>query len=198
MAVSKRSKKTAEVSIDPKLIYQPDSSVDLEIGLIVYQSDDGRYLPITPDIIANTAKSFAGIVYSFEGPNYFYLKQSPGPLMYRYPLTKEYFNLDSNGRVLEEEPNPALIPGEFGDILYLSNSEPGKLAGESGDASGIIVGVKQRYGWLYQPEQKGCVAGRVNSTGEGCAITSIDSIDCENGELVVNITKGYVHGTYSS
>jgi len=157
MVARRRDKTIGHLRPDPKLIYQPGIKSELEIGMVVYQDCDGDYKPA----LAKPGKSIvSGIVWDFQGEDYFFLHQGDGPMMYRFPLTKDYFDTDSNGKIREDAPDTTLIPGEFGQFLYLSDTDPGRLTHvapvTSQDSCRVIIGKKQQYGFLYQPSERFC------------------------------------------
>jgi len=156
MSISRRDKTTGHFHTDPVLIYQINAKNTLEIGQIVYQDTDGDYKPA---LACENKSVISGIVWEFQGDNYFYLKQSDAPMMYRFPLTKDFFTLDINGKVQDDSPDPTKIPGNFGQLLYLSDIIPGGLTHVPPTTEGsckVIVGKKQKYGFLFQPVERTC------------------------------------------
>jgi hypothetical protein len=158
MSVSRRGKTEGPLKHDAKLIQQESASSTLEVGQLVYLDDDGLYKPAIASLGTPKTSIVVGVVWSFEGPNQFYLQQTDSPLFYRFPLTKDYFEVDTNGRVRENAPNAVKIPGNLGDYLYLSHVTPGGLSHVApyDDLCQVIVGTKQPYGWLYQPNLNSC------------------------------------------
>jgi hypothetical protein len=110
MSISRRDKTIGHIHTDPKLIYQSGAGSTLKVGQVVYQDCDGVYRPA---LACPDKSDVCGIVWDIEGENQFYLKQSDSPMMYRFPLTKDYFTTDINGKVLDNSPNPLKIPGRL-------------------------------------------------------------------------------------
>ena len=170
MVTRRRDKTIGHIHTDPRIIYQPNAQNDLEIGQIVYLDCDGIFKPA----LATPEKSnIAGVVWSFEGANHFYLHQGDGPMMYRFPLTKEFFTTDIDGRVIEDIPDPIKVPGQLGELLYLSPTEPGALtyiAPTDPDHCIVVVGKKMRYGFLYQPGERSCCANTITAFCNGLPV----------------------------
>lgn len=167
MSTRRRDKTVGHYHIDPKLIIQEDASSTLEVGMMVYLDSDGLYKPAVAIPTEPEKSNVCGIVWDFEGPDQFYLRQGATPLMYRHPLGPDWFEKDSNGRVREEAPSPSLIPGDMGAYLYLSPSNPGYLTHippyedqstqcECNELCSVVVGIKQQYGWFYDPSVNTC------------------------------------------
>jgi hypothetical protein len=156
MVTRRRDKTIGHIHTDPRIIYQVDAQESLEVGQLVYLDCDGIFKPA----LAVPGKSqVAGVVWSFEGPHHFYLHQGDGPMLYRFPLTPEFFTTDSNGRVQEDSPEPTKIPGKLGQELYLSDTVPGGIthvAPTGLDVCKVIVGKKMAYGFLYHTEPPEC------------------------------------------
>jgi hypothetical protein len=154
MTVRYRDKTVGHIHNDPIYITQADASSELKIGQVVYLDACGKFLPA----MAIVGKSnVVGVVWSIESPHSFYLKQTPGPLMYRFPLTKEYFAMIGD-KVIENQPSSEKIPGDIGANLYLSATEAGSITNvpaiSGGDISctNTLVGTKMPYGWLFDPK----------------------------------------------
>lgn len=186
MVSRRRDKTIGHIHTDPRIIYQPDAQETLEIGMLVYLDCDGVFKPA----LAVPEKSeLAGVVWSFEGPHNFYLHQGDGPMLYRFPLTPEFFSSDGDGRVRENAPDPILIPGHLGDLLYLSPTEPGRMTHvrPTGiDECEVVVGKKMQYGFLYQPGDPVCCSNKIDvfCNGEpvgvmGSGYTSSVTVDCD-------------------
>lgn len=167
MSTRRRDKTVGHYHIDPKLIIQEDASSTLEVGMMVYLDSDGLYKPAVAIPTEPEKSNVCGVVWDFEGPDQFYLRQGATPLMYRHPLGPDWFEKDSNGRVREEAPSPSLIPGDMGAYLYLSPSNPGYLTHippyedqttqcECNELCSVVVGIKQQYGWFYDPSVNTC------------------------------------------
>lgn len=138
---------------DPKLIEQINCQHTLFIGSPVYMDSNGFYQLACAN--SKTTAYVHGIVYGFKGQNHFYLKCNYGHLTYRFPLTPNYFNKDSNNLPIETSTNPYYLPGSPGDTLWLSEKIPGRMVTTSptGENSvGSIVGYKTQNGFIFQPK----------------------------------------------
>lgn len=135
---------------NPIRIEQTNVKSSLFIGGLVYQDTMGIFHLCNYSSYKSSLP--VGIVWEFEGDNAFYLFQDDGPMKYRFPLGKDFFNLDVNGNVIEDSPNNDYIPGNYGDNLYLSETYPGRL---QNTIPGIIswcphrIAVKQTYGFYF-------------------------------------------------
>lgn len=204
MSTRRRDKTIGHFHTDPKLIEQLNAQSELEIGQVVYQDNTGKYLPAE----ACVDKSLVcGFVWDFEGPNHFYLKQGDTPLMYRFPLTKDFFLLDANGKVREDSPNPTKIPGNYGKNLYLSDTNPGwytHVPPTSVGSCRVIIGKKQKYGWLYQPQENFCSQYVAAYCGGGLIgyfsndSTSVISFDCSGCSTISVQLSGSCQTTIDS
>lgn len=204
MSTRKRDKTIGHFHTDPKLIEQTNAQSELEIGQVVYQDCNGKYLPA--EACANKS-IVCGVVWDFEGPNHFYLRQGDTPLMYRFPLTKDFFLVDANGRVREDSPDPTKIPGDYGQFLYLSDTNPGWYSHVTPTSVGsckVILGKKQKYGWLYQPSERTCheyVAAYCNDGFLGYFSddsTPMISFDCSGCSTITVQLSGTCQNTIDS
>jgi hypothetical protein len=146
----------AHVHGDPKLILQENVKDSLPIGKVVYLDKDSNTYKLALSTASDVRKSWVqGLVWSYVGKDKFYLRTTPGPMGYRFPLTKGYFLDDL------KTPDPNVIPGEFGDILWLSESGEGGLQNSRPVNSNpnLIIGYKTNYGFLYQPKFIECCGG---------------------------------------
>jgi hypothetical protein len=158
MANSQHKDKTiGHIHTDPKLIQQTNCKNTLKIGMLVYVDPyDELYKPALSTPIEITS-NVLGVVWGFVGANKFYLRTLPGPMEYRFPLTKDYFNM--NGKVIDElSPNNDLIPGDLGDRLWLSETQEGRMQSTKplGGNITLMVGYKTKYGFVYQPKYICC------------------------------------------
>ena len=185
MVSRRRDKTIGHIHTDPRIIYQPDAKETLEIGMVVYLDCDGVFKPA----LAVPEKSdVAGVIWSFEDVHHFYLHQGDGPMLYRFPLTPDYFSKDSDGRVRENAPDITLIPGNLGDPLYLSPDNPGRLTHVKPTGINeceVQVGIKMAYGFLYQPSTPNCCNNKIDAfcNGDpvgvmGMGYTANITVDC--------------------
>ena len=132
---------------DPKLIHQINCKNTLHLGSIVYLDTDYNYKLAYSDSNSDnmTTSLVQGVVYGFKGNDYFYLKINPGPMEYKYPLDKKFFNYDGT-------PSDLYIPGNIGSTLWLSEYIPGKLQSVQPTNNPVIIGYKTDYGFLYRPK----------------------------------------------
>lgn len=147
-------KSVSHYHTDPKIIEQPNIGL-FKPGLILYLDEDtGLY----DYAIATSLKKsrIAGIVWEVYGKDKISLRVEPTPLIYELPLGPEFFNLDVNGKVAVTEPNWDYIPGEFGRILYLSETAPGRMQQQYPVNFKVIAGYKTLDGFIFRPERLGC------------------------------------------
>jgi len=149
-----RDKTVGHSHTDPRLIQQNGCTSTLSIGQVVYLDADGIYKPARSSAIDES--NIQGIVWSFVGNNQFYLKTSIGPLRYRFPYTKNFFNTTGLGKVDEYSPLNTKFPGNIGGKLYLSETIPGELQSEEPTYLPVIVGYKTSYGMIYRPDINTC------------------------------------------
>lgn len=149
-----KDKTIGHIHTDPKLIIQPNCKSILSIGMLVYLNPNNElYLPaISTD--EEITSNVQGIIWNFVGDDKFLLKILPGPMEYRFPLPKEFFNISGNTIT----PNITYIPGNYGDRLWLSETKPGRMQSNKPTFPNIplIVGYKTPYGFLYQPKYICC------------------------------------------
>lgn len=140
-----QAKTIGHIHTDPKLIQQTDCRTSLVIGKPVFLDIDGLYklAYISTD---DQTSNIQGLVWGFLGKDKFLLRATPGPMEYRFPLTKTYFDISG-------VPLNSMIPGSLGDIIWLGTS-PGEY---STTKSTFIIGYKTAYGFVYQPKNICCL-----------------------------------------
>lgn len=155
---SHKGKSKGHIHNDPKLIQQSDKFSDLPIGKFVYLDKDSKSYKLALSTTDQRKSWVQGLVWSHIGDptdkskfSKFYLRVAPGPMSYRFPLTKDYFNTDGS-------VNNTVIPGQFGDILWLSETDPGGMQTNKPISTHLrlIIGYKTNYGFLYQPKYIEC------------------------------------------
>ncbi len=147
-----RDKTISHFHTDPIFIEQIGAGSSLIAGQFVYLDTDNFYKPA----IALTEKesNVQGYVWSFVGSDAFYLKTDNGPMRYRFPFTRDFFNNDINGRIDEYSPNILKIPGSLGEKLYLSETEAGSVQTTQTSLYKVIIGYKTDYGIMYNLKHK--------------------------------------------
>lgn len=151
---SMRDKTIGHMHTDPILIEQIGARSTLQVGQVVFVDSDGIYKPAMA--VEDKQRDIEGVVWSFVGNDAFLLRVSPGPMQFRLPLTRDFFNQDGNGRIIENSPNDAKIPGTLGQKLYLSATVPGGLQATRPTSHALIVGYKTDYGFMYRPDLVEC------------------------------------------
>ena len=160
--------------VDPILIQQTNAKEDLgnSIGRPVYLAANGKYYLAQ----ANTEESanVVGVIWSFLGPHKFYLKCSTGPLIYRFPLPGYFFEpvflgIDENTNtdiwsIDPNIPNIEVLPGEVGDMLWLSKDIPGEFVSQRpvqgldpNPPQLVILGFKTHTGYMFRPKIIECL-----------------------------------------
>jgi len=155
MTVSVRDKTVSHLHTDPKLITQIGCQSTLKVGQFVYLDTDDLYKPGLSG--SSKQKTFIhGYVWSFIDEDHFYLRMSVGPVKYRFPFGPEFFLTNGDGTVDEYNVNPFKIPGNIGDRLWLSETEPGGVQIFKPKVWPLAVGFKTEFGLYYRPDTIFC------------------------------------------
>lgn len=141
---------------DPRIIEQPGIGLIRPGHLLYLNENTGLY----GYAIANSTMTsrIAGIVWEVFGNDKISLRVEPTAMAYELPLGPEFFYTFDNGEVNPLSPSWHYIPGEFGRILYLSETKPGRMQQEYPTTYRVIAGYKTEDGFIFRPERLSCCA----------------------------------------
>lgn len=137
---------------EPVLIEQENCKTTLKVGQLVYvDSNDGKYKPALA--VSLKKSTVQGMVWSFIDNNKFYLKTSPGPIQYRFPLNSTWM-YNSNELVIEDVVLFNKIPTNIGKPIYLSDTVPGAMSGTRPEILNyaVLIGYKTSFGLNFKVE----------------------------------------------
>ena len=171
---SYRDKTISHSHSDPKIIEQIGAKNSFIIGDLVYLDVDNIYkLALSVD---DQKQNIQGVIWSFPTPDSFYLRIAPGPFEYRFPIEQNFID--------------NFIPGNVGDRLWLSNTNPGKMVNtKTGGDFEVFVGYKTDYGFLYRPELYICCVSTDQSSSSIESSFSSEISSEESSSESVNISS---------